>query len=208
MTGVGPPRRRGGPVAPGDGAPEVPSRDRPGSARTATPEVIEVIIEIPARTRNKYEFDEVTGFLRLDRQLPAALVYPADYGFVPGTLAEDGDPVDVLVLIDEPAVPGSVLMVAPLGLLRVRDEKGPDPKVIAVLAEQAHRERLAELSDLSERALAELEHFFVVYKDLEAGRWAETDGFGTRAEALEEIRAGRTRFSARARRSSPSRPWR
>jgi inorganic pyrophosphatase len=156
--------------------------------------VIEVMIEIPARTRNKYEFDEGTRLLRLERQLPANLVYPADYGFVPDTLAEDGDPVDVLVLIDEPAVPGSVLRVAPLGLLRVRDEHGPDPKVICVLAEEAEREHVAELSDVSPRRLAELEHFFAVYKDLEAGRWTETDGFGSRAEALAEIESARARF--------------
>lgn len=161
---------------------------------------LEVIIEIPARTRNKYEFDEEAGVLRLDRQLPTNMVYPADYGFVPRTLAEDGDPVDVLVLIDEPAVPGAVLRVAPLGVLRVRDEHGPDPKVICVLVEQAAREELAELDDLPTRILAEVEHFFGVYKDLDDERWAETDGFGSKAEALAEIEAGRVRWSERAER--------
>lgn len=160
-------------------------------------QVLEVIIEIPARTRNKYEYDEQTGILRLDRQLPTNVVYPADYGFVPETLAEDGDPVDVLVLIDEPAVPGALLRVAPLALLRVRDEHGPDPKVICVLAEEAARERLSDVGDLSERTLAEIEHFFAVYKDLDEGRWAETDGFGPRSEALEEIARGRQRWSRR-----------
>jgi len=103
-------------------------------------DAIEVIVEIPARTRNKFEYDVDAGVLRLDRQLPANMVYPADYGFVPRTLAEDGDPVDTLVLIDEPAVPGAVLRVAALGMLRVRDEHGPDPKVICVLADEAARE--------------------------------------------------------------------
>jgi inorganic pyrophosphatase len=159
---------------------------------------VDVIVEIPARTRNKYEFDEATGLMRLERQLPANLVYPADYGFVPGTLAEDGDPVDVLVLLDEPAVPGAMLRVAPLGVLRVRDEHGTDPKVICVLAEEAEREQLRELSDLSPRTLAELEHFFAVYKDLEDERWAETEGFGTRAEALEEICTGRAKWKEAA----------
>lgn len=167
-----------------------------GRSEERRPEWLDVVIEIPARTRNKYEYDEETGRLRLERQLPANLVYPADYGFVPETLAEDGDPVDVLVLIDEPAVPGAMLRVAPLGLLRVRDEHGVDPKLICVLAEEAEREGLGELSDLSDRKLAELEHFFAVYKDLDSDRWAETDGFGSRAEALAEVAAARERFTA------------
>ena len=195
MMGAGPPREvRGGPVASDDGSRSPWHRRAAVAAAHDSRPVIEVMIEIPARTRNKYEFDEEKGLLRLERQLPANLVYPADYGFVPDTLAEDGDTVDVLVLIDEPAVPGSLLRVAPLGLLRVRDEHGPDPKVICVLAEEAEREHFAELSDVSPRRLAELEHFFAVYKDLEAGRWAETDGFGSRAEAMAEIEAALARF--------------
>jgi inorganic pyrophosphatase len=188
-----------------------PQVDEPAS-RVVTPEagppevrrweLLDVVIEIPARTRNKYEYDEGTKRLRLERQLPANLVYPADYGFVPETLAEDGDPVDVLVLIDEPAVPGALLRVAPLGVLRVRDEHGVDPKVICVLAEEAEREELGELSDLSDRTLAELEHFFAVYKDLDSDRWAETDGFGSRTEALQEIAVGRHRFRAAASRTA------
>lgn len=173
-----------------------------GPAEGGDQELLDVVIEIPARTRNKYEYDEEAKRLRLERQLPANLVYPADYGFVPETLAEDGDPVDVLVLIDEPAVPGALLRVAPLGVLRVRDEHGVDPKVICVLAEAAEREELGELSDLSDRTLAELEHFFAVYKDLDSDRWAETDGFGSRAEALQEIAAGRERFKTAARRTT------
>lgn len=158
-------------------------------------EAIDVIIEIPAGTRNKYEYDEKAGRLRLDRQLPADLAYPADYGFVPHTLAEDGDPVDALVIIDEPAVPGSVLRVAPLGLLRMRDEHGPDPKVICMLADTAARKHLAELDDLPAHSLALFEQFFSVYKDRDQKRWAETDGFGSRSEALEEIRSGRSRWA-------------
>jgi inorganic pyrophosphatase len=170
-------------------------------------DVVEVIIEIPAGTRNKYEFDEATGMLRLDRQLPTNMVYPADYGFVPNTLAEDGDPVDVLVLIDEPAVPGSVLRVRPLGLLRVRDEHGPDPKVVSVLADEAEREGFHELEDLSRRALAEIEHFFEVYKDLETSKWTKTDGFASRSAALEEIAASRARWlEHRGGGGSPTRP--
>ncbi len=163
---------------------------------------LDVIIEIPAGTRNKYEYDEDMRVLRLDRQLPTNMVYPADYGFVPHTLAEDGDPVDVLVLIDEPAVPGSMLRVRPLGMLLLRDEHGPDPKVICVLADQSEREDLRELEDLSRRTLAEIEHFFDVYKDLEERRWTETGGFAPRAAALEEIERGRARWSSSAKGAS------
>ncbi len=166
-------------------------------------EVFDVIIEIPAGTRNKYEYDEERGLLRLDRQLPTNMVYPADYGFVPHTLAEDGDPVDVMVLIDEPAVPGSMLRVRPLGMLLLRDEHGPDPKVVCVLADQAEREGLRELDDLSRRTLAEIEHFFDVYKDLEDKRWTETGGFAPREAALAEIASGHARWSSRATGGSP-----
>lgn len=162
-------------------------------------EVLEVIVEIPGGSRNKYEFDEATGLMRLDRQLPTTMVYPADYGFVPQTLAEDGDPVDVLVLIDEPAIPGSLLCVMPLGVLRVKDQHGPDPKIICVLADQAEREGLTEVKDLPERTLAEIEHFFNIYKDLDDGQWAKTDGFGPRSEALGEIAASRTRWKRSGR---------
>ena len=161
--------------------------------------IIDVVIEIPARTRNKYEYDPAARMLRLDRQLPATMAYPADYGFIPETLAEDGDPIDAMVLIDEPAVPGAVVAAAVLGVLRVRDEHGPDPKIICVLAEQAAREALREVSDLSERTRAELEHFFAVYKDLDEGRWADTDGFGPQSEALLEVERGRDRWAERNR---------
>jgi inorganic pyrophosphatase len=160
-------------------------------------EIIEVIVEIPAGTRNKYEFDEASGRLRLDRQLPRNVVYPADYGCVPHTLAEDGDPVDVLVLIDEPAVPGSLLRVTPLGILRMKDEHGPDPKVICVLADRAVRENLTDIDDLPDQTRAEIEHFFSVYKYLDPERWTETSGFGHRAEALAEIADARVRWAKR-----------
>ncbi|MGH9044596.1 MAG: inorganic diphosphatase [Acidimicrobiales bacterium] len=167
------------------------------SSSEMSSDCFDAIVEISAGSRNKYEFDEKSGRLRLDRQLPMNMVYPADYGFVPETLAEDGDPVDVLILIDEPAVPGSVVNVFPLGVLRVRDEHGPDPKVICVLADQASREGLTDIGDLSGRVLAGFEHFFTVYKDLEEQKWAETSGFGPRADALVEISEGRRRWSAK-----------
>lgn len=156
---------------------------------------VEVVVEIPARTRNKYELDEESGTLRLDRQLPASLAYPADYGFVPGTCAEDGDPLDAVVLLDEPVVPGTVVRAAPLGIIWVEDDKGRDPKLVTVLHQRAVAEHLRELDDLPEWRLAELEHFFAVYKQLEDGKSSRTCGFGGRVEAWRELHAARQRHA-------------
>lgn len=154
---------------------------------------VEVLIEIPARTRNKYEADPVTGALRLDRQLPLSSAYPADYGFVPGTLSEDGDALDALVLLDEPVAPGVLVDAAPLGVLWVEDEHGRDPKLICVLAQHASSDGLFELDDLPAKRLDELEHFFETYKQLEQGRDAMTCGRGDRAAAWREILGSRER---------------
>ena len=107
---------------------------------------IEVVIEIPKGSRNKYEFDHERHVMRLDRRLFTATVYPADYGFVPDTLAEDGDPLDVLVLLAEPTFPGCHIDVRPLGVFWMRDEKGPDAKVIAVVAGDPDYEKVRELA--------------------------------------------------------------
>lgn len=154
---------------------------------------VEVVVEIPARTRNKYELDESSGTLRLDRQLPRSLAYPADYGFVPGTCAEDGDPLDAVVLLDESVVPGTVVRAVPLGVVWVEDEHGRDPKLVTVLQERAKSEQLRELEDLPSWHLRELEHFFTVYKQLEHGRSSRSCGFGSRAEAWAEVAAARDR---------------
>ncbi len=154
---------------------------------------VDVIVEIPAGTRNKYEHDEPTGGLRLDRQLPASLAYPADYGYVPGTCAEDGDPIDAVVLLDESVVPGTIVRAAPLGVIWVEDEHGRDPKLVTVLKERAGEQHLSELEDLPGWRLAELEHFFTVYKQLEHGRSSRTCGFGTRAQAWAELVAAQDR---------------
>jgi len=154
--------------------------------------LLEVVVEIPAGTRNKYELDPATNRLLLKRQLPASVAYPADYGFVPGTLAEDGDPLDALILIDEPVVPGGVVRVRLLGLLRLSDEHGQDPKLITILPETAQAEQWDDIADVPRRRLDEIEHFFSVYKDLEKG-FAETHGYGDRAEAFEAVCAAQAR---------------
>ena len=163
---------------------------------TITEDLVDVVVEIPTGTRNKYEFDEKTGRLRLERQLPTSVVYPADYGFVPQTLAEDGDSLDALILIDEPVIPGCIVRVKPLGVLWVSDEHGMDPKLITLLPEVAEDVGWRELTDLPPRRLEEIEHFFSVYKDLEPERDAATHGYGTREEALAVVADCRRRFAS------------
>ena len=138
---------------------------------------IEVMIEIPKGSRNKYEFDHERNVMRLDRRLFTATVYPADYGFIPDTLAEDGDPLDVLVLTSEPTFPGCYITVRPLGVFWMRDEHGPDAKVISVIAGDPDYENVREINDLPKHLLEEIEHFFNVYKDLEPGKSTHTAGF-------------------------------
>lgn len=162
-------------------------------------DAIDVVVEIPAGTRNKYEIDHRTGKLRLERQLPASLVYPADYGFVPDTLARDGDPLDALVLIDEPTIPGCVVRVSLLGVLWLKDENGDDPKLITLLPERAEREGLADIDDLPQRTLEEIEHFFSTYKDLESDGSSTTGGYGNRSEALKVLFESRKRQTKQRR---------
>jgi acyl-CoA dehydrogenase len=138
---------------------------------------IEAVIEIPKGSRNKYEFDHDRHVMRLDRRLFTATVYPADYGFIPDTLAEDGDPLDVLVILAEPTFPGCYIQARPLGVFWMRDENGPDAKVISVVAGDPDYENVREVTDLPKHFRDEIEHFFNVYKDLEPGKSTLTAGF-------------------------------
>lgn len=131
------------------------------------PELVDVVVEIPKLSRNKYEYDSTPGIFRLDRVLHSPLHYPVDYGFIPQTLEEDGDPVDVMIFGDEPSNQGSVLKVRPVGLLRMLDEGRPDDKVLAVPLGNPRFGEMRDLKDLSSHLLKELEHFFSVYKELE-----------------------------------------
>ncbi|MBX7161359.1 MAG: inorganic diphosphatase [Acidimicrobiia bacterium] len=147
---------------------------------------ITAVIEIPRGSRNKYEVDHDTGEVWLDRMLFTATQYPADYGFVPDTLAEDGDPLDVLVLLDEPTFPGCHVRVRPIGVFHMRDEAGPDEKILAVPARDPRWEAISDLADLSgmqDHLLEEIAHFFEVYKDLEPGKETTPGGWGDAAAA-------------------------
>ena len=151
---------------------------------------IHVVVEIPKGSRNKYELDHETGRIRLDRMLFSPVHYPTDYGFVPDTLAEDGDPLDALVLLGEPTFPGCEILVRIVGMLDMADDKGPDQKLLVVPLTDPHWNHIYRLEQVAPHMLREIEHFFTVYKQLE-DKTVETFGWrnaevgrDTLAEAL------------------------
>lgn len=134
------------------------------------PELITAVIEIPRGSRNKYEYNEETGIMQLDRVLHSPLFYPADYGFVPQTLSEDGDALDVVVLITQPTFPGCVLEVRPIGILDMEDEEGHDAKLIAVAHQDPYYKHINDIDDVNTHLKKEIQHFFASYKQLEIGK--------------------------------------
>lgn len=157
-------------------------------------------IEIPGGSRNKYEFDPELGGIVLDRRLFTAMSYPADYGYIEGTCAEDGDPLDALVLVAEPTFPGCRIRVRPVGVFHMTDEKGPDEKVICVPTGEPSVDRVIDLDDVGAELRREIEHFFQRYKELE-DKTTEVRGFGGRDEAFSIIAAAHAR-------AEPGRPSR
>jgi inorganic pyrophosphatase len=149
------------------------------------PHDINVVIEIPQGSAVKYEVDKISGALFVDRFLFTATAYPAAYGFIPGTLAEDGDPLDALVLIPSQVVPGAVVRSRPIGMLRMEDEKGPDEKIICVPHDRVHPHYSAveTIEDLPPITRAAIEHFFERYKDLEVDKWVKVTGWEGRTAA-------------------------
>lgn len=158
-------------------------------------ETFDVLIEIPKGSRNKYEYDFNLKKVRYDRMIFSSMMYPADYGFIPDTLALDSDPLDVLVLVSEPTFPGIVMEVKPIGVFHMADEKGPDEKIICVPVSDPIWNRLNDLGDVNGHLLMEIEHFFTVYKDLEKKK-VDVDGWGNAAEAREIIKQCVERFEA------------
>ncbi|MDH6707883.1 inorganic pyrophosphatase [Kitasatospora sp. MAA19] len=155
----------------------------------------EVMIETPQGSRNKYVMDFAVGRIRLDRTLFTATRYPADYGYVEGTLAGDGEPLDALVLGGEPAVPGCVLTCRAVGMWVMRDERGPDQKVLCVPAHDPRYAGLRDIEDLRRFDLLEITHFFQVYKDLEHGKSVVGSHWADRAAAYAQIAESRARAS-------------
>jgi inorganic pyrophosphatase len=151
------------------------------------PNEIFVVIEVPYGHRNKYEYDSELGAIVLDRPLFSPVHYPGDYGFVPSTLADDGDPLDVLVMVKTPTFPGCVVAARPLGVLMMQDEKGGDEKILAVPTTDPSFETYHSLSDVPPHFLREMDHFFRVYKELE-GKHVTSMGWKDRWEAEQVIK--------------------
>ena len=154
------------------------------------PREVNVIIEVPVGGEPiKYEMDKDAGTLVVDRFLYTAMRYPGNYGFVPHTLSDDGDPIDVLVANTRPIVPGAVINVRPVGVLKMQDEAGGDEKVIAVPVPKLTKryEHVMNYTDMPEITLQQIRHFFEHYKDLEPGKWVKVLGWGDAAEAKKLI---------------------
>jgi inorganic pyrophosphatase len=166
----------------------------PGSK---APEEVNVVIEIPMNSGVKYELDKESGVLVVDRILYTSMVYPFNYGFIPGTLEEDGDPVDILVVSYDSITPGSVIKARPVGVLETEDEKGRDAKIVAVPSDKIDPrfQGIRDVNDIPEAVRQRIEHFFQHYKELEKGKWVKIVGWKSRTEALERIRQAVERFS-------------
>ncbi len=147
----------------------------------------DVLIEIPGGSRNKYEVDHASGRLRLDRMLFTATRYPRDYGFIENTLGQDGDPLDAMVLIEEPTFPGVLIKCRAVGMFHMRDEAGGDDKIMCVPAHDVRKNHLQDITDIPEFDRLEIQHFFETYKDLEPGKSVEGAHFEDRAAAEAEI---------------------
>ena len=157
------------------------------------PEQVTAIVEIPRGSRNKYELDKDTGMLRLDRVLYSAVHYPGDYGFIPRTLHEDGDPLDILVRINEPTFPGCMVDARPIGVLKMLDRGEPDDKILAVPVNDPFHGEYFDIADLPGHYMKEIEHFFHIYKDLE-GKRIQIVGWEQHESAIQIIRESIVRY--------------
>ena len=156
------------------------------STGRAPPHDINVVVEIPQGSQVKYEVDKESGAIVVDRFLFTPMAYPAAYGFIPGTLADDGDPADALVLTPNvPVVPGATIRCRPIGMLQMEDESGQDEKIVCVPHDKIHPQfsRVQAVDDLPEITRQAIEHFFTRYKDLEPGKWVKVTGWADRAAA-------------------------
>ncbi|MGY1738439.1 inorganic diphosphatase [Geodermatophilus sp. SYSU D00684] len=158
----------------------------------------DVIVEIPKGSRNRYEYDHRLGRIRLLRMLFTATGYPGDYGFVPDTLAEDGEPIDALLLLGEPTFPGCLVRARVIAVFWVHDERGPDAKLLCVPASDPRMEHLQELEDVPIHQVAEIWHFFEIYEALTPEKSAETRGWERRAQAVAALEDAQRRFAERA----------
>ena len=166
-------------------------------AESKTVPSVNVMVEIPKGSRNKYEYDTKRKVIKFDRMLFSAMHYPSDYGFITDTLAEDGDPLDALVLVWEPTFPGCMIEARPVGLFRMRDEKGPDAKILCIPLGDPMWNYIKTLDDVPPHLLKEIEHFFKVYKDLEEKKTG-IEGWEGLDSALKDIKEAQERFKKQA----------
>lgn len=158
-----------------------------------SPEVVRMIVEVPRNSSNKYEYDGELQLFRLDRALYSPVHYPGDYGFIPGTLAEDNDPLDVLVLVQEPSFTGCLIEVRPVGILNMIDNKEGDQKVLAVPNRNPRYDQIHTMDQIFPHVRREIEHFFGIYKELE-GKVTRMQGWGGPKEARKTIMDSRNRY--------------
>jgi inorganic pyrophosphatase len=154
---------------------------------------VNVLVEIPKGSRNKYEYDKVNKVIKFDRMLFSAMHYPSDYGYIVDTLAEDGDALDALVLVWEPTFPGCLIEARPVGLFRMHDEKGPDAKILCIPPGDPMWNHIQTLDDVPPHMLKEIEHFFKVYKDLEQKKTG-VEGWEGLDSALKDIKEAQERY--------------
>ena len=159
--------------------------------------VINCVVEIPKGSRNKYEYDPDLGAIKLDRFISASVVYPTDYGYVPETLAPDGDALDVLVCVSEPTFPGCVVTARAVGLFKMADEKGDDDHVLCVPLTDPGWNHIERFDEVPTQLRSEITHFFTVYKDLDVDRHSEVKGWGSAEEAAAAIERSREAFLAK-----------
>lgn len=156
---------------------------------------IDMVVEIPKGSRNKYEMDHRLGRIRLDRMLFTSTQYPLDYGYIPDTCAEDGDPLDAMVLLEEPTFPGCLVTVRSVGVFWMHDEGGPDAKVLTVPSRDVRYQDIRDLGDVHEHVLDEIAHFFDIYKSLEPNKEADVRGWQDRRVADRTIEQARARHA-------------
>jgi inorganic pyrophosphatase len=158
---------------------------------------VEVVVEIPKGTRNKYEADHETGQIWLDRMLFTSTRYPEDYGYIPGTIAGDGDPLDAMVFLEEPTFPGCHVRARPVGVFLMTDEHGEDAKVLCVTASDPRQASVQDLDDLPPHELEEIAHFFAIYKSIEPGKGTTPRGWRPREVAEKVVEEARERYASK-----------
>lgn len=166
------------------------------------PEQVTAVVEIPSGSRNKYELDKASGLFRLDRVLYSAVSYPGEYGFIPRTLHEDNDPLDVLVHVEQPTFTGCQIDVRPIGVLKMLDRGEPDDKILGVPLHDPAHEEYFDIADIPQHMLKEIEYFFATYKDLE-GKRVQVVGWEKSHEAMRIIQESIVRYDAEYRQLGP-----